>query len=92
MLFDFIVAELARRETRDPRRIRPIRIALENQRDDLLAFAGMLDEKLAAIARVHEVSGSLVREGKSPRESMTGENHRHWLTLLGLGPLQPRQI
>ena len=183
--FDFIVEELARRETGDPRRIRPVRIALQNQRDDLLAFAGVLDEKLAAIARVHEVSDSLVREacvlhrlpttstaywrgwnrlrtktgnkfhplfdtvnhvmartprcsslvenlnsrlrnyftlrrhlggsyldllrfflnhrrfmrsqrpereGRSPRESMTGENHPHWLTLLGLGPLQPRQV
>jgi hypothetical protein len=29
--------------------------------------------------------------GKSPREAMTGEDHPHWLTLLGLGPLQPRQ-
>ena len=28
------------------------------------------------------------RIGKSPRELMTGENHPHWLTLLGLGPLQ----
>jgi hypothetical protein len=28
------------------------------------------------------------RIGKSPRELMTGESHPHWLTLLGLGPLQ----
>ena len=31
------------------------------------------------------------RLGKSPRETTTGEDHSHWLTLLGLGPLQPRQ-
>ena len=31
------------------------------------------------------------REGKSPRELMTGQSHPHWLTLLGLGPLQPRR-
>jgi hypothetical protein len=31
------------------------------------------------------------RSGKSPRELMTGQGHPHWLTLLGLGPLQPRQ-
>jgi hypothetical protein len=31
------------------------------------------------------------RIGKSPREAMTGHDHPHWLTLLGLGPLQPRQ-
>jgi hypothetical protein len=29
------------------------------------------------------------RQGKSPRELMTGQEHPHWLTLLGLGPLQP---
>ena len=28
------------------------------------------------------------RVGKSPRELMTGESHPHWLSLLGLGPLQ----
>jgi hypothetical protein len=28
------------------------------------------------------------RNGKSPRELMTGEGHPHWLTVLGLGPLQ----
>jgi len=32
------------------------------------------------------------RVGKSPREVMTGQSHPHWLTLLGLGPLQPKRI
>ena len=183
-LFDFIVAELAQREPGDARRIRPVRVALQNQRDTLLAFAGVLDAKLAAIARTHAIPGSLVREawmlhrlpsttsaywqgwnrlraqtgsrfhalfaavsramadtprssslvenlnsrlrtyftlrrhlggsyldllrfflnhrrflrsrhaerqGKSPRELMTGQGHPHWLTLLGLGPLQPQR-
>jgi hypothetical protein len=183
-LFDFIVEELARREPEDARRIRPVRVALQNQRDDLLAFAGVLDERLTAIARAHELPESLVREacvlhrlpttssaywqrwnqlraktsnkfhalfdavsrvmaqtprcsslvenlnsrlrnyftlrrhlggsylsllqfflnhrrfmrsrragrsGKSPRELMTGQGHPHWLTLLGLGPLQPQR-
>jgi len=31
------------------------------------------------------------RNGKSPRELMTGQGHPHWLTLLGLGPPQPRR-
>jgi hypothetical protein len=186
-LFDLIVDELHQREPEDPSRIGTMRLALQNQRDDLLAFAGVLDEKLAAIARVtgvpdhlvratcllhrkpktssafwqawnrlhaamgrkfHEVwaavsqamdssprSSSLIenlnsrfrtcltlrrhldggkawlgllqiffnhrrfvrsrcsgRIGKSPREAMTGEEHPHWLTLLGLGPLQPQRI
>jgi hypothetical protein len=183
-LFDFIVAELAAREPEDPRRIRPVRVALQNQRDDLLAFAGVLNAKLAAIARAHATAERLVREacvlhglpttspaywqgwnrlraqlggtfhalfaavsrsmadtprssslvenlnsrlrtyftlrrhlggsyldllrfflnhraflrsrhaerrGKSPRELMTGQAHPHWLTLLGLGPLQPQR-
>ena len=183
-LFDFLVEELAQREPGDLRRIRPVRVALQNQRDDLLAFAGVLDGKLAGIANAHAISESLVREacllhrlpttspaywqgwnrlratmggkfhalfaavsqamadtprssslvenlnsrlrsyftlrrhlggsyldllrfflnhrrflrsrhaerqGKSPRELMTGQGHPHWLTLLGLGPLQPQR-
>jgi hypothetical protein len=183
-LFDFLVAELERREPEDERRIRPLRVALQNQRDDLLAFAGVLDAKLAGIAQTHGISEPLVREacvlhrlpststaywqgwnrlrarlgcqfhpvfdavsrtmaqtprssslvenlnsrlrtyftlrrhlggsyldllrfflnhrcfmrsrrperiGKSPRELMTGQGHPHWLTLLGLGPLQHQQ-
>jgi len=183
-LFDFIVEELARREPEDARRIRPVRVALQNQRDDLLAFAGVLDAKLADIAQAHDIAEPLVREacvlhrlpstspaywqgwnqlrakmggkfhmlfdavsramaqtprssslvenlnsrlrtyftlrrhlggsylsllqfflnhrrfmrsrcvernGKSPRELMTGQGHPHWLTLLGLGLLQPQR-
>ncbi len=183
-LFDFVVVELAQRELGDLRRIRPVRVALQNQRDALLAFAGVLDGKLAAIAQTHAIAESLVREacvlhrlpstssaywqgwnrlratmggkfhvlfdavsramaqtprssslvenlnsrlrtyftlrrhlgnsyldllrfflnhrrfmrsrhaerqGKSPRELMTGQGHPHWLTLLSLGPLQPQR-
>ena len=183
-LFDFVVAELAAREPEDVRRLRPVRVALQNQRDTLLAFAGVLDGKLAALAHTHAVADPLVREacvlhrlsstspacwqgwnrlrttlggkfhglfdavsramadtprssapvenlnsrlrtyftlrrhlggiyldllrfflihrrflrsrhtqrhGKSPRELITGEGHPHWLTLLGLGPLQPQR-
>ncbi len=61
-LFDFLVEELAAREPEDPRRIRPVRVALQNQRDHLLAFAGVLDDNLAAIARAHAVPAPLVRE------------------------------
>ena len=31
------------------------------------------------------------RQGNSLREWMTGSDHAHWLTLLGLGPLQPQR-
>ncbi|MFL5255204.1 MAG: hypothetical protein ACJ8AI_20380, partial [Rhodopila sp.] len=183
LLFDFIVEELVRREPEDPRRIRPLRVALQNQHDQLLAFAGVLDTKLIVIAQAHAIAEPVVREacllhrlpststaywqgwnrlraklgskfhtlfdaisqtmaqtprssslvenlnsrlrtyftlrrhlgnsyldllqfylnhhgfmrsrcaerqGKSPREVMTGQGHPHWLTLLGLGPLQPQ--
>jgi len=62
LLFDFIVEELARRELGDARRIRPVRVALQNQRDTLLAFAGVLDQKLANIAQAHAIAEPLVRE------------------------------
>ena len=73
-LFDFIVAELRHREHLDPPRIRPVRTALEKQRDDLLAFAGVLDHKLACIARDCDVPRYLVRDlcllqRKSPSSS-----------------------
>ena len=183
-LFDFIVNEFGRRESDDPRRIRPVRVALQNQRDDLLAFAGVLDDKLSTIAITHQLPEHVVRAacvlhrkpstspaywqgwnrlrarmgaqfhaafdavaqamaqtprssalvenlnsrlrnyftlrrqlggsyldllqfflnhrcflrsrvpqrvGKSPTELMTGQHHPHWLTLLGLGPLQPQR-
>ena len=62
VLFDFIVTELVQREPADVRRIDPVRVALQNQRDDLLAFAGVLDDKLAGIARQHGISERLVRD------------------------------
>lgn len=62
MLFDFVVAELVQREPQDVDRIRPVRVALENQRDDLLGFAGVLDQKLATIAMNFRVSPDLVRD------------------------------
>jgi hypothetical protein len=185
VLFDFIADELERLEPADARRIRPVRVALRNQRNDLLAFAGVLDDKLAGIARTLKISPALVREacmlhrlpttstaywqgwnrlrseigdtfpavfdavsqamartprssalvenlnsrlrnyftlrrhlgsayldllrfflnhrrfmrsrlaeriGRSPRELMTGESHPHWLTLLGLGPVQNQRV
>lgn len=38
-----------------------MRVALQNQRDDLLAFAGVLDEKLITIAQAADASAYLVR-------------------------------
>jgi len=60
-LFDFIVEELSRREALLAHRIRPLRTALKNQRDDLLAFAAILDQKLADIAQRFDTPLFLVR-------------------------------
>jgi hypothetical protein len=61
-LFDFVVAQLEARTCDCPHRIGPVVSALRNQRDDLLAFAVVLDEQLAAVAKEYEVSPALVRE------------------------------
>jgi hypothetical protein len=49
-LFDFVVEELRAREAFNSHRIRPVRRMLEGQRDNLLAFAGILDERFAELA------------------------------------------
>jgi hypothetical protein len=59
-LFDFVVEELRGREPLCAHRIEPVRRTLENQPDDLLVFAGVLDQKLADIARRFEVPPHLV--------------------------------
>jgi hypothetical protein len=61
-LFDFITAELKQREGKQYPTIRKLRKALHNQRDQLLAFAGVLDQKLAAIATLFELPLQAVRE------------------------------
>src|ERR1035437_81828 len=61
-LFDFVTAELAKREHLDTMRIRPVRVALRNQRDDLRAFAGVLDDKLESIAQTHTLPMAVVRQ------------------------------
>ena len=61
-LFDFIEAELQQREGKQYPTIRKLRKALHNQRDQLLAFAGVLDQKLAAIATSFELPLQAVRD------------------------------
>ena len=61
-LLSFIVAELAQRESQCTHRIGPVRRALKNQANQLLAFAQLLEDKLATISKRFEVSLSWVRE------------------------------
>ncbi len=59
-LFDFIVEELRDREELCPHRIRPIRQRLEHQRDHLLAFAGVLDQRFADLAIQLHLSATVI--------------------------------
>jgi len=61
-LFDFVVEELAQRERLCPHRIGPVRRALAGQRDDLLAFADVLEEEFAALAGQFEVPTCWVQQ------------------------------
>ena len=61
-LFDFIVSELRQREDERYPAIRKLRKALRNQRGQLLAFADVVDQKLADIAGAFELSLQAVRD------------------------------
>ena len=61
-LYDFIVAELKQRAGKSYPSIRKLRTALHNQRDQLLAFAGVLDQNLAVIAQYFELPLQAVRD------------------------------
>ncbi|MGB3298387.1 MAG: hypothetical protein WBA76_08965 [Phormidesmis sp.] len=61
-LFDFITTELKQRGGKSYPTIRKLATALHNQRDQLLAFAGVLDQKLADIAQRFELPQQAVRD------------------------------
>ena len=61
-LFDFIATELQQRGGKSYPTIRKLAKALQNQRDQLLAFTGILDQKLANIAQRFELPLSAVRD------------------------------
>jgi len=59
-LYDFVVQELRIRESLHSHRIRPVRRMLENHRDELLCFVGVLDERFTDIAARFKVPLFLV--------------------------------
>jgi hypothetical protein len=61
-LYDWIVAELRQREALYAHGIGPLRRRLENQRDDLLAFAVQLEGDVQALAQEFAVPPGVVRE------------------------------
>ena len=62
MLYDFVVDSLHELEVLDRQRLRPVRRALANQRDTLLAFVSRLDQELEGLAKQFSVPTALVRE------------------------------
>jgi hypothetical protein len=60
-LYNFVVAELKARLPLCPHRLRPIWRALENQRDDLLAFARVLDDELDRLGQELQLTPGLAR-------------------------------
>ena len=61
-LYDFVVEQLRCLEPQCAYRIRPVRIMLENHRDHLLGFVGVLDGRLLRIAQQFNVEPYLVHE------------------------------
>ena len=60
-LFDFVVAELKSRASWCPHRLGPVGRQWENQRDDLLAFALVLDEEWELLGPEFQVPTELLR-------------------------------
>ncbi|WP_222427418.1 hypothetical protein [Hyella patelloides] len=61
-LMNFMIDELKIRENQAHKGIKSLRIALFNQKENLLAFAQVLDKKLANIAHKFQISLSQVRQ------------------------------
>ena len=93
-LFDFIVAQLRLREHLAPHRIRPPRVALHRQRDDVLGFARVLDDKLATIAQRRQTPLYWVRQvcrmhRKKPASTAFWQRWNELHTRLGRGFVAP---
>jgi len=61
-LFDWVVEELRTREPQLAHRIAPVRSRLENGRQEFLAFAQPLDQKLRTLSQAFQVEPHLVRQ------------------------------
>ncbi len=89
-MWDFIVAELQEREALCRHRIRPFRRALENQKEDLLAFAAVLDDKRArdletvSNSSVSSASGQVFFKDKIPNRPPIGQVGINFITKLAL--------
>ena len=75
--YDFIVTELQRLEVNATYDIRPIRVALQKQKADLLDFAIRLDDDLWSIALEHKQSIDLIRQ-VATLQKMSSKTSHYW--------------
>ena len=75
--YDFIVTELQRLEVNATYDIRPIRVALQKQKADLLGFAIRLDDDLWGIALEHKQSIDLIRQVATLQKVSSKTSH-YW--------------
>jgi len=76
-LYDFVLEELTKRKLLCPHRIGPVCRMLKNHRDNLLAFAGVLDDKLAEIAARFNVPVFLIH-GVCELEGLNNNDAVYW--------------
>jgi len=76
-LFDFVTDALRAREHLAPHRIKPVRSALEHQRDQLLAFVRIIDQELIDIAHQFHLPSATVRQVYSLHRPDLQEPQRH---------------
>jgi len=76
-LYDFVVEQLRRLEPQCPHRIRPVRLMLENHRDHLLGFVGVLDDHLVDIAERFNVKVYLVH-GICELQNLDNRREAYW--------------
>jgi hypothetical protein len=87
-LYEFVVAELQTRAPFCPHRLDPLCTLLNNQRDNLLAFAQQLEIDLTAVAEQCRVSVDHVRavldlHTSDPHHAQHWQRDAHWRRQLG---------
>jgi hypothetical protein len=76
-LYDFVIEQLQALEPFCPHRIRPLRCRLGKHRDDLLAFAAVLDQRFADLAARFQVPVFLVH-GVCELQNLDKSLPRYW--------------
>ena len=78
MLFNFVVAEFALRASMAEHFIKPVLTKLVNQKNDLLAFVALIDERLQSLADEFKVALTSIRKAYE-LHAITSENYRHYI-------------